>query len=210
MQQGVGLSVPVFLTLFEENTTLTMSPVQRRSLLFVLLTLICLFLDLVSKAVVFHYLPKMGDCLEVIPNFFNLRHAENPGAVWGILGGQRVFLIITTVVAVAFVFWLFMSLVLKSVWNTISLGMILGGALGNLYDRIVYERVRDFLDCYIFWSGDPVRLPLFNTIILYGNEINTWPTFNVADSFLCIGVGILAILTLFERDDAKKKSDSSF
>ncbi len=103
----------------------------------------------------------------------------NPGAVFGMGQGRTVFLIVFTIGALALLTWLFVDSRKRQYWLQSFLAMILAGALGNLYDRLKYEHVRDFLRFTIradwpFWSGDTGYF---------------WPyVFNVADVFISIGV----------------------
>jgi signal peptidase II len=111
--------------------------------------------------------------IPVIDNFFSLTYIRNKGAAFGILAGSAAafrlgILIIFSLVAIGFVISLIRRLPESEKWLTVSLAFILGGALGNLIDRVWRGEVIDFLDFY--WST-------FH-----------WPAFNVADSFITVGV----------------------
>ncbi len=106
-----------------------------------------------------------------------LQYHTNPGAVWGIGGGKTNLLIVTSFVALGFIFWLFATSRPDQTWGHIALGMIFAGAVGNLFNRIFNQgEVIDFIVVDLhFWPANP------------------WPTFNIADTLLVIGVALLLI-----------------
>ncbi|RKU25938.1 signal peptidase II [Candidatus Poribacteria bacterium] len=130
-------------------------------------------LDYVTKVLIQMYIPE-GTGYPIIHGFFNLRHDRNSGAAFGILADQRTFLILVTILALIFIFFYYFRFK-HSGWMRISLGFLLGGALGNFLDRIVLGEVVDFLQFGI----ESKRL--------------YWPTFNVADISVCIGAGMLIV-----------------
>jgi signal peptidase II len=117
---------------------------------------------------------------EIVPSLLNFTLVLNPGAVFGIGAGKRVFFIVFTVLALGFGLWMF------GAWTRprdrvahAAIGLLLAGGLGNLYDRLAFACVRDFIHPLptVFWHGRPV-----------------WPyVSNVADLFLLIGIGILVV-----------------
>lgn len=117
---------------------------------------------------------QMHEHVDIIPGLLRINLVLNNGAAFSLVPGRRWFLIATGIVAmIAIPVWFF----LKSdhrLAAVMGLGMVLAGICGNLYDRIFnYGLVRDFIDLYVGrWH---------------------WPTFNVADSLLCIGVAILLL-----------------
>lgn len=135
-----------------------------------------------------------GDSREVIPGFFELTHVRNPGGAFsffadGSVEHRMLFFIGMTLVAVGLLLVFFRRLEPEARLVSLSLGGILGGALGNLIDRIVHTEVIDFLDFFI------------------GSY--HWPAFNVADSAIVVGVGVLLVEMFFEEevDDADAVSD---
>jgi signal peptidase II len=92
-----------------------------------------------------------------------------------------VFFIGTTLLAIGLLIVFFRRLEPQARLSALALGVILGGAIGNLIDRLYYGEVIDFLDFHL-WGG------------------YTWPTFNLADSFIVVGVGILMLEILFDRE----------
>ena len=124
---------------------------------------------------------------EVIKNFFNITYVKNTGMAWSLLSNQTLLLTIVSVVVVIFIIYYIQTNKLNTMYRIIY-GLILGGALGNLYDRIMFQYVRDFLDFYIFGYNFPV--------------------FNIADSALTIGIIILLIQFIREEKHDKTKVDS--
>jgi len=150
-------------------------------------------LGLVSGCVIFtdqitKYIIKINlslyDNIIVIEKFFNITHILNPGGAFGFLASQSpeirkfIFLFMSTIVAL-FVLWFYKKTALNFVFLSYGLALIFGGALGNLIDRFKYGKVVDFLDFYI-------------------GSLH-WPAFNVADSAISIGMGILIYHIMFNK-----------
>ena len=148
-------------------------------------------LDLWSKKTVFAWLEqKPFYRLSVIDGFLQLVRAENAGAAFGIASGQRHLLIAISVLAliVILAFFLFSRIEHKLIY--VAIALFTAGVCGNLYDRIFHGgMVRDFIDVYIGQYH--------------------WPAFNVADSMLCIGMGLMIICSFFTcgnpRDSATRR-----
>ena len=144
---------------------------------WLVLSLLVLVIDQVSKAH-FEGSLEMFQQIVVIPDYFSWTLAYNTGAAFSFLadggGWQRwLFALIAVVVSAVLVVWL-KRLGRNDTWLAIALALILGGALGNLYDRIVYGHVVDFI--LVHWQ-------------------NRWyfPAFNFADSAICVGAVMLAL-----------------
>ena len=138
-----------------------------------------LILDWGTKWFVQKYITQVTEIIPIIPGFFNLRHDRNTGAAFGVLAGHRLLLIFITIVALVFIFVYYLRF-RESRWMQVSLGFLLGGAVGNFIDRLYLGEVIDFLQFGIVSYG------LF------------WPTFNIADISVCIGAGML-IVYLFQN-----------
>ena len=117
------------------------------------------------------------DAMVVIEDYLSLRTVFNRGAVAGSFEGKTGFLLAASLVAIALLLWLFASSRSNQGACHIGVGMVLAGALGNLHDRLFNNgQVVDFIEVNLhFWPANP------------------WPTFNVADALLCVGVGILVV-----------------
>lgn len=151
---------------------------------YYLIALIVLALDQFTKWLVVKNM-ELGDSIEIIKNFFYITSHRNRGAAWGILEGQMWFFYIITVVVVVGLIYYIQKMGKESVLLGTSLGLMLGGAVGNFYDRVVRQEVVDFVHTYIFSYSFPV--------------------FNIADSALCIGVGLMIVYMLLEEKRAKEK-----
>ena len=136
---------------------------------------VVLILDLLTKHIAFQRL-RRGEAVPLLPGCLDLRLSGNQGAVFGIGQGFGWFFILATVVATAAILWAVWKYGRSSRLLSCGLGLLLGGALGNLYDRIVIGFVRDFIDAYI--------------------GAHHWPTFNVADMAICVGAGMLVLQAL--------------
>ncbi len=138
-----------------------------------------LVLDQITKYIIMTQV-KLYDTITVIPGFFNITHVRNKGAAFGLLSDlpdmwRSVFFITLTIIAVS----VLIALIVKTSERlpVYSFSLIAGGALGNLVDRIRYGEVVDFVQWYV--------------------KSYYWPSFNVADSAITVGVVLLAIEMLF-------------
>jgi signal peptidase II len=143
-------------------------------------------LDLWSKKAVFDWLPTVpGETHVIIDGFFQFILRENDGAAFSILRGQRPFLVGILVVAFFVLTGIFLLGGIHRRIMQLAMGCMLAGIIGNFYDRAFNNGlVRDFFDVYV------------------GSY--HWPTFNVADSMLCIGVGLLIIANLTAPNQSPK------
>lgn len=141
-----------------------------------LIALSIILLDQWTKWMVVHSM-RLYESIPVIDGFFFITSHRNRGAAFGILQNQQWLFIITTFVVIAFVLYYLWKLKNKQPLMSLGFSLILGGAIGNLIDRIRMGEVVDFLH-FQFGSYH-------------------FPIFNVADSAIVIGVAILIILTIF-------------
>lgn len=156
-------------------------------LIFWLLMASGLILDLWSKKAVFEWLQRQQyRSVSIINGFLRLTVAENPGAAFGIAAGQRYLLVAVSVIAIIVILGVFFfgGTDRKSV--VVALALFGAGVCGNLYDRMFNDGlVRDFIDV-MYWPG------------------KHWPAFNVADSMLCIGVGLMIISGFFTEKSCQR------
>ena len=151
----------------------------------IILSIILLVIDQVSKILVVKLID-INHAIEVIKNFFYLTYTHNTGAAFSILTGQRLFLILIAVVILIVLINYIRKNKVKEKLDIISFSLIIGGSLGNLIDRMVRGYVVDFLDFKIFGYDFPV--------------------FNLADTFIVIGVFLLLIVTFRkERSNDNRK-----
>lgn len=143
-------------------------------------------LDQLTKGLVRQNVP-YGAEIPIIPGFFSLVHASNTGAAFSMFTGNNIFFIGLAVAALAVVIFLLIRDPKRRPLTNItkiSFGLLASGILGNLTDRVLRGAVTDFLHFYIHQYA--------------------WPSFNVADSCICIAAGLL-ILASFQRQDAERK-----
>lgn len=148
-------------------------------MLIILLVVVFSLIDQVSKYLVINYLYKD---ITIIKNFFSLIYTKNNGAAFSILTGKRLFLIIVTILIIAMIIYYIKKNNIKDKINIIAFSLVLGGSIGNLIDRLIRGYVVDFISVKIFNYNFPI--------------------FNIADSFICIGVFILVLTSL--RKEHKK------
>lgn len=136
----------------------------------------CVLFDQLTKVWATNILSQVGD-IPIWEGVFHLHYVKNTGAAFGIFGGKQIFLIVVTSIIILGMLIYYRKLPRTSIgkWSRFSFILIIGGAIGNLIDRIWLNYVRDFL---------------------YFKLIN-FPVFNVADIFVCVGVGILMVVLLF-------------
>lgn len=144
-----------------------------------------LLLDQITKWMIVKSM-RIGEQIPVIENLFYITSHRNQGAAWGILQGQMWFFYIITVIVIFVIIYYMQHYAKSNKLLGLSLGLILGGAIGNFVDRLFRKEVVDFLDVYI-GSYD-------------------FPIFNVADSALVVGVIFVFIVTMFEEKKGSTKS----
>lgn len=132
----------------------------------------------------------LHESLEIIPGYFHLTFVRNTGAAFGILSGQpalwrQVFFVTVVLVALVALFIMYRKFGRESRLYCVGLGLIAGGAVGNLIDRVRFGSVVDFLDFFV--------------------GAYHWPAFNIADSAITVGVGLLLLHTLFFEKKHEEK-----
>lgn len=146
-----------------------------------------LVLDLLTKHLAAKYIPYRS-AIPVIPGFFDLTYVRNPGAAFGILAGdhgvwRRIFFVVVTLIALGMIIAFIRTS--KERLLVIAFSLIAGGAVGNLVDRVRFGEVVDFIDWYYrTWH---------------------WPAFNIADSAISIGVGLLVVDLFLKKPQAGEK-----
>jgi signal peptidase II len=152
--------------------------------MYYFIILVVFALDQISKYYI-QNTPSLHSHIEIIKNFLYINYVKNTGVAWSMLSGKTVFLIVVGIVETIILIYFFIKMLkAKNKPYCIALSLMIGGALGNLFDRCMFGYVRDFIDTYIFGYDFPV--------------------FNIADSALCIGVAIIIILMFIEERNEKK------
>lgn len=158
---------------------------QRKYRLFLITAAVVFGLDRITKAVAEAAL-RPGEFKAVIPGFFNIVYVLNKGAAFGMLNRgdiqwQRWFFIIATLIAMVLILYFVKTTRPHERLALFGLGLIFGGAVGNLIDRIYVGEVFDFLDFYL----GPYH----------------WPAFNIADSGITVGAGLLVLYFLRSKPE---------
>ena len=157
-----------------------------RYLLLALIAVTVIIVDPLTKYWITQSM-RLHESIPIIPNLFSFTYIRNPGAAFGLLAGssnafRTVFFGITSLFALALLGTILVRLPEKDWIGQVSIAGILGGAIGNLIDRLRFGEVIDFLDVYV--------------------EAYHWPAFNVADSAISVGVVCLIIHFAFERKES--------
>ncbi len=140
--------------------------------------MIVVLIDQLSKYYIqLHF--TLGSSLPVVPGLFHITYILNPGAAFGILENQRVFFIIIAVVMLGTIVYIYPRLPKGLPFLTVGVGLLVGGTIGNVIDRVQTGHVVDFFDFRI------------------------WPVFNIADIAICIGVTaiIYTMLVMSYKED---------
>lgn len=177
---------------------------DKRTLLIYGIILLITVLDQVSKYIVKQSM-HLYESINVIGDFFRLTYIENPGMAFGIQFDNRILFTILSIAAAVIVFIYLLRMMNEKFIFRFSLALILGGAVGNLIDRLIYGRVVDFFDVEFF----DVSLPAFNFLFLDfpGYSMTRWPVFNIADSAVTCGM-ILLTYIIFTQSPVTKEQIS--
>src|SRR5499427_10248129 len=155
-----------------------------------LIAVFVVLLDRMTKLAVARNI-SLHDSIQIIPDFFRITHVENRGAAFGLFADSPsewkiAMLVLFSLVALVIVCALLWKNSHAMTSTGVGLALILGGALGNLWDRLVSGHVVDFL---LFYIGQ-----------------YQWPAFNIADSAIVVGAGLLVFEILFSKQPATEKS----
>jgi signal peptidase II len=165
------------------NWELVKLKVSKNAITFLGVLFCGVLLDLITKWIIFKKFAH-GGRFEAIPGFLGIICSENEGIVFGFAQGKNNILIFFSIAAIGAILWFYKSFDKSGLYSSIAFGMILSGAIGNLWDRIFHHHVRDFIDLHL------------------GMRYH-WPTFNIADSLICIGAGLLLCEALFCKKTKK-------
>ena len=150
--------------------------------LIIILSIIFLIIDQISKILVVKLLIP-NDAITIIKNFFYIIYTNNTGAAFSILLGKRIFLIIVAIAIIVILLYYIKKNKIEGKLNTLAFSLIIGGSLGNLIDRIIRGYVIDFIS---------IKIGTYN-----------FPIFNIADSFIVVGVFLLLL-----KEIGGKKNDN--
>jgi signal peptidase II len=142
--------------------------------------LVVLALDQLTKAIVLHFLPNVWDERTVLAGFFKVVHWQNTGAAWSSFTGKNGLLALIAVAALVILFFSRHHFNSHTMLGQFAFGLVIGGIMGNLVDRIIRQHVVDFLRFYLQQRG---------------GEETGFPAFNIADSAICVGVTLVFLMT---------------
>lgn len=163
---------------------------KRKYWIFLIFCFGVLALDQWTKYLIVQKL-RLYQSVQVIDGFFNIVQVRNTGGAFGIFGGGKggigsILFVVVSLIAIGAIVFLFVKTRENEKTLALSFSLILSGALGNLIDRLHHGEVVDFLDFHL--------------------STYHWPAFNVADSAICIGIGLMALQVLIR--DHKKRTKS--
>lgn len=148
------------------------------NIMIIILSIIFIIIDQLSKIIVVNNLTN-NKSIEVIKSFFYLTYTNNKGAAFSILTGRRILLILVAFIVIGVLIYYVRKNKIEGKVNKIALSLVIGGSIGNLIDRILRGAVVDFIDIKIFGYNFPI--------------------FNLADTFIVIGVFLL-IIEMFRKE----------
>jgi len=172
---------------FSSRTAQIKLPGLRAQVIFWSVIVFGVALDLWSKTAVFSWLERQPDNrFTIVDGFLYVVMALSEGAAFGMATGQRCLLVAISAIAVVAILSVFLSSGTRPRLIHVALGLFAAGICGNLYDRVFNEGlVRDFIDV-VYWPG------------------RHWPAFNIADSMLCIALGLLIVSSLLTGKSSRK------
>ena len=165
---------------------------RRKVLMFSVIAVFVIVADQITKHLIDSAM-RLGERIEIIPNFLDIRYVSNTGAAFGIMaklpdGARLPFLIGVSIVAMLLILYLYVKAEGDRIAYRISLALVFSGAVGNLIDRIWLGAVRDFVDAHVYNLH--------------------WPVFNVADSAITVGIIILAYELLIREPRLEREAEN--
>ena len=152
--------------------------------MLIFITLIIIIFDVISKIFISNILI-LNKSITIIPNFFYLTYTHNYGGAWSIFDNSTLFItIVSFLIIIGIIYYLFKNKVTRKI-EIVGYSLLLGGAIGNLIDRIIYGYVIDFLDFYILGYDFPI--------------------FNIADIGIVVGIIFLLISMILEVNNNDNK-----
>ena len=141
-----------------------------------ILVFLIVVVDQLSKAYIQSNM-YLGESIPILQDIFHITYILNPGAAFGLFADQTFFFIGLAVLMVAAAIWFYPAIKKESAWMQAGIGLLLGGAVGNLIDRVLIGKVVDFFDFRI------------------------WPIFNIADICIVCGAFLIAVASFTAKDE---------
>jgi len=175
---------------------------KHQSYIIYLTIIAVVVLDQVTKYIIKSTM-NLYDSFQVLGDFFRITYIENAGMAFGVQMQNKVIFTLLSVAAAVIVLVYLIRLPKENFIFRFSLALIMGGAVGNLIDRMTVGRVVDFLDVDFF----DISLPAFNFLFINfpGYSMTRWPVFNVADSAVTIGMILIAWFIVFQKNPAHEQ-----
>ena len=174
--------------------------IHKRFKIFLITSVIVIGVDHLTKWIIRSTM-HLNQTINVIGDFFTISFIYNTGIAFGIFNkthstAKTPILIIVSIIALAIILYIFYSLPKDIKLSGLSMGLIFGGAIGNLIDRTIRGKVVDFFDVDFF----DINIPRL------GIHMTRWPTFNVADSAVLVGIIILFIIIIIHGGKTEGES----
>ena len=168
---------------------------SRKYILFTIVTVLFTLFDQLSKIWVTNNIKYRIGEIEVIPGFLSFVHAQNRGAAFGIMQGQMIVFAVFTIIALGVLGQMLWQLEADDRFQTTALGLIASGALGNGIDRVYKQSVTDFVRVY-------TENEAISGFLRDNFGTTEWPSFNIADAAIVIGLLMFLFHFLFLEKDA--------
>jgi signal peptidase II len=164
---------------------------------FTFIAFLAIIFDQLSKTAVIRFLSP-GEYVQVVGNFFKITLILNPGGVFGTRLGSQDFYTFISILAIGATLWFFFKVKTEGKTFRTGLSLVLGGAIGNLMDRFRFGKVVDFLDFDFFDINLP---PVEIAFVKFpGFYLDRWPVFNLADSFVLVGMVFIILHLFFSKE----------
>lgn len=174
---------------------------RKHTIIIYLIVFSVVVLDQLTKYIIKKSMD-LYDSVNVLGSFFKITYIENPGMAFGIQMENKIWFTFLSIIAAIIVLVYLIKMQDEKFSFRIALAMIMGGAIGNLIDRLYAGRVIDFLDVEFF----DISIPSFNLLFFNfpGYSLTRWPVFNIADSAVTCGMLLIIWLIIFQRSHQKQ------
>jgi signal peptidase II len=177
-----------------------MQPLGKK--MVILMVALVFVLDQISKYLVKHSM-QLSESVSVLGSFFQLTYVENSGMAFGIEVENKILFIVLSIIALSLVIYYLNKANKEHALLQTALALILGGAIGNIFDRIIHGKVVDFFDFEFF----NISLPTFKFFVInfQGYHMTRWPVFNIADTAVSCGMILIALSVIFIKESSKSE-----
>jgi signal peptidase II len=175
---------------------------RKRSIIIYSIIAGIVILDQITKYVVKSTM-HLYESINLLGDFLKFTYIENPGMAFGIQFENKFWFTLLSVIAAGIVVFYLLRMTNERYIFRFSLALILGGAIGNLIDRLAFGKVVDFIDVEFF----DITLPSFNFLIINfsGYDMTRWPVFNIADSAVTCGMILLTWMVLTQKSQLEEE-----